>query len=143
MREFTSVAYGGWENCFRLSNGRVELVLTGDVGIRIIRFGFAGQENEFYEDPAQLGKVGGTEWRSYGGHRFWHAPEASPRTYSPDNQPVQVNQHGDFVRVTQAVEPLTGLQKELDIFLDEQNPHVKVVHRLTNTMMYPKNRTVK
>lgn len=136
MREFTSVAYGGWEHCFRLTNGLVELVLTGDVGIRVIRFGFVGQDNEFHENPAHLGKVGGAEWRSYGGHRLWHAPEAQPRTYYPDNQPVQVNQHEEFVRVVQAVEPLTGIQKEIDLYLDEQTAHVTVIHRLTNTTLW-------
>ena len=34
------IKYAGWENCYRLDNGRIELVITGDVGPRVIRFGF-------------------------------------------------------------------------------------------------------
>ena len=48
--------YGGWPNCYRLSNGTVELIATADVGPRIIRFGFTGGQNLFAEFPDQLGK---------------------------------------------------------------------------------------
>ena len=34
--------YNGWQNCYRVSNGQIELIVTGDVGPRIIRFGFVG-----------------------------------------------------------------------------------------------------
>ena len=36
------VEYKGWPNCYRVSNGEVELVVTSDVGPRVIRFGFVG-----------------------------------------------------------------------------------------------------
>src|SRR3970282_824316 len=75
------VAYGGWENVYRLSNDRVEALVTADVGPRVIRFGFVGQANEFHEVAEHLGKYGGDAWRSYGGHRFWHSPEHPQRTY--------------------------------------------------------------
>ena len=42
-------AYKGWKNCYRVSNGEVELIVTGDVGPRIIRFGFVGGQNLFKE----------------------------------------------------------------------------------------------
>lgn len=80
--------YKGWENCVRVSNGRVELVVTTDIGPRIIRYGFVGKENEFCEVKSQLGLIGGDEWRIYGGHRLWHSPEDEKRTYEPDNGPV-------------------------------------------------------
>ena len=31
-------AYKGWANCYRVTNGEVELLVTSDVGPRIIRF---------------------------------------------------------------------------------------------------------
>ena len=43
------IAYRGWPNCYRLANGIVDLIVTGDVGPRIIRFGFAGDVNELKE----------------------------------------------------------------------------------------------
>ena len=49
------VSYGGWPNCFRIRNALVDLVVTTDVGPRVIRFGFIGGPNEFTENLAELG----------------------------------------------------------------------------------------
>lgn len=130
------ITYQGWPNCYRLSNGIVDLVVTGDVGPRIIRFGFAGEDNEFQEFANMVGKTGGDEWRIYGGHRFWHAPEASPRTYYPDNGPVAVEKQDGFVRVVQPTEPTTGIQKEIDIRFAPDEAHVQLTHRLRNRGMW-------
>lgn len=130
------VSYGGWTNCYRLSNEHVELIVTADVGPRIIRFGFVGEANEFQEFEELMGKTGGDEWRIYGGHRFWHAPEVQPRTYYPDNVPVTVKQHGDVVLVVQPIEVTTGIQKEIDLHLAPDGAHVKLTHRLRNTNLW-------
>ena len=45
----TTTEYRGWPNCYRLSNGLIDLIVTTDVGPRVIRFGFVGEENEFKE----------------------------------------------------------------------------------------------
>ena len=126
------IEYGGWPNCVRLSNDRIELVATTDVGPRIIRFGFSGGRNLFKEFPETLGKTGGDAWRLYGGHRLWHAPEVKPRTYCPDNDPVAHRWDGRALRLRQQAEPTTGIAKEIQISLDAQADHVTVVHRLTN-----------
>ncbi|MGC9399550.1 MAG: hypothetical protein ACP5HM_10490 [Anaerolineae bacterium] len=130
------ISYQGWETCYRLSNGVVELVVTGEVGPRVIRFGFVEDVNEFWEAPALLGKSGGDAWVNYGGHRLWHAPEAEPRTYAPDNEPVKVEEHEGFVRFIQPVEASTGIEKALDIRLDAGTARVEVIHRLRNTNLW-------
>ena len=122
----------GWDNCYKLTNGVVDLIITGDVGPRIIQFGFSGGDNEFVTYPEMTGKTGGDAWRNYGGHRFWHAPEVRPRTYYPDNEPVFVVQQDGFVRVTQPIESTTGIQKTLDISLSPDQAHVTIIHRLHN-----------
>ena len=124
--------YNGWPNCYRLANQEIELIATTDVGPRIIRFGFIDGDNEFVEFADQLGKTGGKDWRVYGGHRLWHAPEVEPRTYFPDNNPVKLEQHDDFIRVIQATELTSGIQKELDIRVHPAQASVEVVHRLRN-----------
>lgn len=124
--------YGGWPNCILLSNGKAELVVTTDVGPRIIRFGFPGKTNLLKEYPDQLGKTGGDEWRIYGGHRLWHAPEAMPRTYSPDNGPVKHEWNGETLRLTQPTEPSTGIQKQLEITMDADEAQATILHRLIN-----------
>jgi len=126
------VNYGGWANCVRLTNGKVELIATTDVGPRIIRYGFVGGQNLLKEFADQMGKTGGSEWRSFGGHRLWHAPEASPRTYAPDNAPVKYSWDGKTLKLTQPVEATTGIAKEIEITLDPSDNHVALIHRLTN-----------
>jgi hypothetical protein len=126
------IAYGGWPNCLRMSNGTVELVATTDVGPRIIRYGFVGKENLFFEDPAQMGKTNADEWLAFGGHRLWLAPEAKPRSYFPDSRPIQCTQHGDTVRLVQPVETTNGMEKSLEITLAPSGTHVKVIHALKN-----------
>jgi hypothetical protein len=78
-------------------------------------FGFTGQDNQFYENPVEMGKTGGDVWRLYGGHRLWHAPEIPNRTYFPDNQAVTVETLNDGVLLTAPVEKSTGIQKSIEI----------------------------
>lgn len=137
MVEFSQVEYRGWSECYQLSNGIVDLVITGQIGPRLIRFGFVDDDNLFFNNPDQVGKTGGDDWRIYGGHRFWHAPEEKPRTYYPDNAPVTVSQQEGFIRVAQPVEETTGIIKELDIYMADDAAHVRIVHRLKNAGVWP------
>ena len=130
------IAYGGWSHCYRFTNGLVELIITAEVGPRIIRFAYVGGENQFAEFAEHSGQTGGDEWRLYGGHRLWHAPEDPARTYYPDNAPVSVEAHDGFVRVVQPVEPTTGLQKEMDVRLWLDEAQVRVTHRLINRNLW-------
>ncbi|MBN1262485.1 MAG: hypothetical protein JXB35_17525 [Anaerolineae bacterium] len=130
------ISYAGWDHCVRLANERIELLITSDVGPRILRLAFLGQENEFAEFAEMLGQTGGDIWRSYGGHRLWHAPEEQPRTYYPDNAPVAVEDHGDFARFIAPLEVTTRIQKEIDVALDPEAARVTVVHRLRNTNLW-------
>jgi hypothetical protein len=129
---FEKIHYGGWDNCYRLSNDQVDLIVTGDVGPRIIRFGFIEQENMFKEYPEQIGKMQGDQWLIFGGTRLWHAPEAQPRTYYPDREPVLVQEIDHGLVVTQKPEPTTGIQKQIEITLSLDKPEVYLQHRLFN-----------
>ncbi len=131
------IEYGGWPNCYRFSNQQIELIITTDVGPRVIRLGFVGQDNEFHEYQDMLGQMGGNTWRIYGGHRFWHAPEQQNRTYLPDNTPLTLERHGDVARIVQPVESATGIQKEWLVRLWPDMNRVDITHRLWNQGMWP------
>lgn len=135
MYRVDKIEYRGWPNCHRLSNDLVELIVTTDVGPRLIRFGFAG-DNELGEFPEHLGRTGGNDFRLYGGHRLWHAPESLERSYCADNAPIALVRHLDGVRITQDTESRTGIQKELDVFLSPADAHVRIVHRLWNRNLW-------
>jgi len=132
MLKIEKIPYKGWQNCYQLSNGLVDLIVTADVGPRIIRFGFMDEVNQFMEVEDDLGKVGSDAWRLYGGHRLWHAPEHDPRTYSSDNEQVQVEVGTDHLSVIQNIEATTGIQKEMGIHLHPEEAKVSIVHKLTN-----------
>jgi hypothetical protein len=131
------VEYKGWKNNLKLSNGAAELIVTLDVGPRIMRYGLAGGANVLKEFEEQIGKSGEKEWMIRGGHRLWHAPEDIKRTYDLDNSPVKWEKLSESsLRVIQNVEPLTGIQKEMDITLDGEGTGVRIVHRLRNTNLW-------
>ncbi|MCG3177951.1 MAG: hypothetical protein BIFFINMI_00274 [Phycisphaerae bacterium] len=126
------IDYRDWKGCVRLANRHVELIATTAVGPRIIHLAPAGGENLFFVDPTTAGATGGDEWRIYGGHRLWHAPEQRPRTYCPDNGPVSAEPIDGGMRLTQPVEPATGIEKRMDVQLAPDAAEVRVAHRLTN-----------
>jgi hypothetical protein len=126
------VAYAGWEHCLRLTDGRIEAIVTTDVGPRIIRFGAVGGANLLHENPAQRGLAGGADWRAYGGHRLWHAPEAKPRTYAPDNGPVACTLWDGGALLSLPPEPASGIAKQMELRLDPDRGDLEVSHRLTN-----------
>ncbi|MGP8079029.1 MAG: hypothetical protein ACLPVI_00770 [Dehalococcoidales bacterium] len=121
------IAYQDLPNCYRVSNELVELITTSDVGPRILYFGFVGQWNELVPSLNH----------GYSGHRLWHAPEAFPRSYIPDNNPIEFKQHNKFFSLTPPTEAETGIQKEMDISVNPEKNHVTVVHRLYNRGLWP------
>lgn len=130
-----TVAWWGWGNCVRLSNRRWEVIATTIIGPRVVSFGRLGGANELYVIREEQGRTTGKEWRNYGGHRLWHAPEVHPRTYQPDNDPLEREDLPDGVRLTQPVEPKTGIQKSLALELRETE--LVLTHTLTNQGLWP------
>lgn len=130
-------AYKGWDNCIYISNEKVELIVTTDVGPRVIYFGFKGKENEFAQVPDQLGKKGSDEWLIYGGHRLWHSPEEAPRSYEPDNDQVEYTLNSSGISLVQKTEKRTGMQKEMHIALDPDKAEVEIIHKIRNNGLWP------
>ncbi len=133
------VKYSHYGECYKLSNGTVDVLVTLDVGPRVIFYGFTGGENNLAElgpdakVPTEFG-----EWHPWGGHRLWHAPEVLPRSYMPDNGPVESEMIGkSTVRVAPALEKETGIQKQIHVSLDREGTGVTLTHILTNKGIWP------
>lgn len=137
MIKIEEIPFGGWARNVLISNGQIEVVVTKEVGPRIIRCAFVGKPNLFLEMPGEMGLTGGSEWHIFGGHRLWHAPEANPRSYNPDNDPVRFVKTEKGGIFTQSVEKLTGIEKEIEVEMDENENHVRVIHRLKNHNLWP------
>lgn len=75
-------------------------------------------------------------WRIYGGHRLWAAPEAKPRSYSLDNQPVKIEVNSNSLTVYGNPEEKNSIEKEITI---KANPDggVQVFHRIKNIGRWP------
>lgn len=131
------IEYGGWKRNIRVSNGRLELIITLDVGPRILHFGACGCGNVFSVFPEQLGRKARGKWMLWGGHRLWVAPEHKPRTYELDNGPIELERIRGGVRVVAPPGPITGLQKSIEIRFDDRSNGVEVAHTLTNTLRRP------
>ncbi len=130
------IEYAGWPNCYRVSNGEVELVVTSDVGPRIIRYGYPGGQNLFVELEEDLGQTGGESWRLYGGSRLWVAPEDAVYSYGADNDPVEIQVSGNKLTAQAPVEN-TGVQKRIEVELAEQGTEARVRYVLENRTIWP------
>ncbi len=74
------------------------------------------------------------KWYSRGGHRLWVSPESMPETYYPDNGPVRsVKFLENGAEVIQEEQVENGICLSMEVTMDEELPHVKVIHRIENT----------
>ncbi|MBA3692057.1 MAG: hypothetical protein H0W77_01160 [Acidobacteria bacterium] len=128
------IRYLDLPNCIRLSNGEVEVIVSTDVGPRILHYSLVGGENIFglHADAKVETALG--EFKPYGGHRLWIAPENMPNSYAPDNSPIEYefNEAKNSIRLMQAVENVTKTQKEIIVTLDETGSGVSINHKISN-----------
>ncbi len=122
----------GWENCAQLSNAHAEVLVTLDVGPRIISYKTPESQNVLNALPEELGKSGETGFVVRGGHRLWVSPE-DDRSYAPDNKPVQFEQTASgAIRVENASEAPWQVRKAMTISLAPTSSAVRIEHRITN-----------
>ncbi len=92
------VLYKNYGNCLKITTQKVEVLVTLDIGPRIISYRLLDGGNIFFEDTERLLFVNnedtdkmffkGATWYGLGGHRLWRSPE-SFSTYYPENNPVE------------------------------------------------------
>jgi len=134
----TKESFHGWPNTYRLSNGLIETRVVTDVGPRIMDVRLPGGPNLLYLRQSEAGGGGEPQWVQRGGWRLWVAPERRETTYVPDNVPCVVEQlGGSTLRVTGAVEPASGIRKQIEVALDETQPRVRLTSRIRNVSDHP------
>lgn len=130
-----TVAFAGWENNVRLVCNDTEMIVTLDVGPRVISYGPVGGPNLFHVNPATMGRTGDAEFHGYGGHRLWIAPEENLRTLRPDNTPVEYSHEEGFHVFTSAPDTY-HTQKQILIKPEPENDRFVVLHRIYNHSPY-------
>ncbi len=132
-----TIQYQGLD-CVALENASLSLLVTQSVGPRILSLRYKGGENLFAELPDFVSvRPDGQLFHFRGGHRLWHAPEAMPRTYALDDDPVEITPAEGGLLVRQKADAETGIEKSLHITLVGDQPRVVVRHTLTNRGPWP------
>lgn len=129
------INYGEYGRCMQISNGDVEVVVTVDMGPRIISYSIPGKANMFCNKFDEV--YDKTGWKILGGHRVWVSPEHDVLSYDPDNDPIEFEEIEGGLHVIGNPEKTSGLQKEMFIKIDEEGTNVLVHHRITNISLRP------
>jgi hypothetical protein len=123
---------------YTLKNGYLQLDILANAGPRIVRLRRAGSdENLLAETPDIHWDTPYGPFYIQGGHRLWHAPEAFPRTYHPDNDGLKLEPLPEGLRLIGRTETASGIRKEIEIHLEAGEPKLKLVHRLVNESAWP------
>ncbi|MFN6962542.1 MAG: hypothetical protein ACK4S4_02120 [Pyrinomonadaceae bacterium] len=117
----------------RLANGDAELIVPTSFGPRILHYAFDGGDNVLGWHPHAAVETELGEWRPYGGHRLWLAPENFPLSYAPDGDAIEYAIEGESsVRLTR-LSDAAGVQKEIVVTLADAGTEVTIDNRLTAT----------
>ena len=110
-----------------LSNALIELDCLATGGPRIVRLRYKGSDNLLAEVPQISVPTPFGTYHYLGGHRLWHAPEAAPRSYIPDDAGLDtVHEIPSGLLLTGKVEPGTGIRKRIEIWLEPDKARVAV-----------------
>ena len=131
------LSFAGWERNLKLSNGIVEVIITLEVGPRIISYRPVEGPSVFRLVNEEAGKSKEEVWRIRGGHRLWIAPEDFGKedslSYALDNSEVEHTIEDEFtVRVSNLIEKPTKIRREMVVTLEKASPKITVEHRITN-----------
>lgn len=138
MIEINTFTHNGWKNCIVIRNKHIKLIITCDVGPRVIHFGPADDDvNMFHVRQEEQGLTGSKEWLIYGGHRLWHSPQIGNRPNQPDNEKVHYEISNDTVTFFCHEETATRVQKEMSIKIEKDEPVVYVRHKIFNNNLWP------
>jgi hypothetical protein len=77
------------------------------------------------------------DYHFHGGHRLWHAPEAMPRSYIPDDGGISITDLPDGVILEGKTEPGTGIRKRIEIRLGADKSSATLTHTLINDGLWP------
>jgi len=127
-------------NCLVMTNGYLEVVVSLDIGPRIISFRRLSGENILFQDTKDLVRVDNADyksvygnesiWHAYAGHRIWMSPETY-LSYYPDNEEITWDVKNNIFRFIQAKQKVTNIQIILEITFGDMNL-VKINNQIIN-----------
>jgi len=145
-------SYKSYGKCMKMENDLAELLVTVDVGPRIIYFGAKGGVNMLFNDDEGIRVTNNPVYKSifgedaeyhfYGGHRIWLAPQKTFYTESPDNEPLKVELLENGASFESPDAKVIGFIQKLTVIMDPDAPTITVTAEVTNTSDEPKQNAV-
>ena len=144
MITYEKTKFGEIGECLKISNGKIEFLVTCDIGPRILELKLCSDESVFFYDEndtingadsdfSSYGDLG--TWHIYGGHRLWASPEKEIRTSYPDNSPISVKETEDGVIITGNCQVNNNIQVEMTVkFIADSK--ISIEHQITNKNAY-------
>ncbi|MGB9669228.1 MAG: hypothetical protein ACPL0B_02470 [Anaerolineales bacterium] len=117
---------------YHLSVGEIELDCLSKAGPRIIGLSYKGSGNLLATVPQIATSTPFGDYHYIGGHRLWHAPEAMPRSYIPDDDGVTLTELENGILLDGKTELATHIHKQIIIQINPQYPEIKIKHTLIN-----------
>ena len=131
------VPFAGFDRCALFQCGYLELIVTLEVGPRILFFGPSQGQNMLAVYEKDYGIKDDGKYHSYGGHRLWIAPEEKPKTFFADSTAVTYVQEGDQHVFTSPLDPY-HIVKEIRVrTIEGEVPSFEIEHRVYNHGVYP------
>lgn len=134
-----TTSFHGWNKTIRLWNDSIEVLVTTDVGPRIVAYKTHKGENVFKLYDDQLGTMNEEHWCIRGGHRLWLAPEDEVISYHLDNSPVTWSQKNPAseLEIESIQQRPQKLRKTLGLSVAQSGSRVTVRHTVTNESDLP------
>jgi len=127
-----TLEYLNFPNCLRLSNADAEVIVSTDVGPRVLRYALTNGENVLAELPDLSVPTALGHWNPRGGHRLWVAPEIMPGSYAPDDSPLEFEVLNDFSVLLKQQVDAAGFEKQMTVTLEPSGSGVTVQHSIVN-----------
>jgi hypothetical protein len=136
------VAYRGWSDSYRISNGVIEATVVPAIG-RIMQLSLVGDATgAIWRNPdleGQLHNPASVAWDNFGGDKCWPAPQSAwgrqagrdwPPPVAFDSRPLRVDIRARGVALTSPVDPGYGIEIERLVELEPGRPvmHVRTTY---------------
>lgn len=126
---------GTHKKCVSMTSGDFRIAVTTQVGPRIIGAWVGKSDNMLAVLKPEPMQSVDTGFILYGGHRLWTSPEAAPRSYTADNDPVIVTEIDGGFEFGNKPDATTGIQKTMIIEAIDEG--FRITHRIANTGLWP------
>ena len=141
--EYKEIEFENFGKCLSISNEKIKLLVTVDIGPRIIYFGlndgknvlFNDIERNYIEDLEVIKSYYGEDkvrYR-YGGHKMLTLPEIMPDSFYPDNKALTYSITNNGAVFFQEEQEKNDISISLEILLNDSSNDVMIIHTLKNT----------